>query len=90
MGLTGHIPGKGTISVELPLYCAVKPELTPAGIEISGMRLKLRGIELERLEEIPLEDVRMKLSWGDRLWCIHLQTTIEKSGTCRLEFQPVR
>ena len=83
------VSGKGTISVELPLYCAVKPELTPAGIEISGMRLKLRGIELERLEEIPLEDVRMKLSWGDRLWCIHLQTTIETSGTCRLEFQPV-
>ena len=35
-----------------------------------------------------LEDVRMKLSWGDRLWCIHLKTAIEESGTCRLEFQP--
>ncbi len=30
----------------------------------------------------------MKLSWGDRLWCIHLKTAIEESGTCRLEFQP--
>ena len=82
------IGGKGEIAVELPLYCAVKPALTPAGIEIGGMRLQLSGIELEYLEEIPLEDVRMKLSWGDRLWCIHLKTAIEESGTCRLEFQP--
>ena len=84
------ISGKGKIAVELPLYCAVKPELTADGIRLGKMNLKLTGIVLERLEEILLEDVRMKLSWGDTIWCIHLKTEIEESGRYRLEFQPLR
>lgn len=84
------ISGPGKIVVEIPLYCAVKPEWTPEGFRVAGMKLKLTGIVMEHLEEIPLDDVRLKLSWGTTLWCIHLKTVIDGAGAYRMEFQPRR
>ena len=84
------VSGSGRITVELPLYCAVKPEWTPEGFRIAGMMLKLSGIAMEHLEEIPLDDVRLKLAWGTALWCIHLKTVFDGAGTYRLEFLPRR
>lgn len=82
------VSGTGKNSVELPLFCAVKPEETPAGIRIGKMKLALSGISVERIEEVPVTDKRMKNSWGDTLWCIHLKTEFDGSGSWKMEFVP--
>ena len=86
-----RVTGAGKISISLPLYCASKPEKTPDGIRIGGMKLLLSGgLSLERIEEIPIEDQRMRVSWGDYLWCLHLKTEILEQGSWMMEFVPVK
>ena len=80
----------GDVSVSLPLYCAVKPEQTPDGIRIGEMKLHLAGLSLERVEEIPVKDLRMQTSWGTLLWCLHLKAEIHEKGDWKMEFVPVK
>lgn len=85
-----RVEGKGAVSVSIPLYCAVKPEETGEGVRIGGMVLQLSGISLESMEEIPVSDRRMLVSWGERIWCLHLKTSISGNGSWKMAFVPLK
>ncbi len=85
-----RVSGTGKMSISLPLYCAVRPEKEADGIRIGGMQLHLSGISPEKTEEIPIEDQRMQISWGNRLWCLHLKVEISGEGSWKMEFVPLK
>ena len=84
------VRGTGEIAVAIPLYCAVKPEEEDGAIRIGKMQLRVSGISVARIEEIPLHDTRMESSWGRTLWCIHLGTQVCGSGRWSMTFSPIQ
>ena len=80
--------GSGEISVLIPLYCCEKPVPVGEGIRIGGMVLHPTGLEAGEIEEIPLSDRRMRISWGGTLWCIPLKGSFRDRGCWELEFVP--
>ena len=84
------VRGTGEIAVAIPLYCAVKPEEEDGAIRIGKMQLRVSGISVVRIKEIPLHDTRMESSWGRTLWCIHLGTQVCGSGRWSMTFSPIQ
>lgn len=59
-------------SVELNLYSAVEPVKVNDSIRLAGVNMKIKGLNLDSVDRIPIDDPNLFRAWGPRVYRISL------------------